>query len=142
MGELAFYGASTAMLLFWEERRHDFPVMLTHHVVTICLIAFSYSTRCPPHLQLLTLVELAPATSALQEVHLMLADLMIISRGWRMSTSMMPELMHGGHIFCNSRWAGILKGALRRVFILIARPTLVVQVHSNRVGSHAAARPQ
>ena len=46
--ELAFYGASTFMLLFWEERRHDFPVMLTHHVVTICLIAFSYLTRSTP----------------------------------------------------------------------------------------------
>lgn len=42
--ELAFYGASMVMLLLWEERRHDFPVMVTHHVVTICLIAFSYST--------------------------------------------------------------------------------------------------
>lgn len=43
--ELAFYGASMIMLLFWEERRHDFPVMMTHHVVTICLISFSYITK-------------------------------------------------------------------------------------------------
>lgn len=44
--ELAFYGASLLMLLVWEERRHDFLVMLTHHLVTIFLISFSYYVGC------------------------------------------------------------------------------------------------
>lgn len=45
MAELAFYGASLLMLLLWEERRHDFIVMMAHHLVTITLIAFSYITK-------------------------------------------------------------------------------------------------
>ena len=34
------------MLLVWEERRHDFLVMMTHHLVTIFLISFSYYSGC------------------------------------------------------------------------------------------------
>ena len=45
MAELAFYGASLLMLLIWEERRHDFAIMMAHHLVTIMLISFSYYTR-------------------------------------------------------------------------------------------------
>ena len=40
--ELAFMLASIFMLIFWETRRKDFPVMMTHHVATISLIAISY----------------------------------------------------------------------------------------------------
>ena len=47
--ELAFYGASMFMLLVWEERRHDFLVMMTHHLVTILLISFSYYSGCAVH---------------------------------------------------------------------------------------------
>ena len=41
-GELAFMVASVFMLVFWETRRKDFSVMMTHHFATITLIAVSY----------------------------------------------------------------------------------------------------
>ncbi|KAK9834823.1 hypothetical protein WJX81_001328 [Elliptochloris bilobata] len=40
--EGAFYAASVGMLLLWEERRRDFPVMMLHHLTTCVLIAASY----------------------------------------------------------------------------------------------------
>lgn len=40
--ELAFMVASVFMLIFWETRRKDFPVMMMHHLATIALIAISY----------------------------------------------------------------------------------------------------
>lgn len=39
--ELSFYLASTFMLVWWEARRKDFPVMMAHHFVTGALIALS-----------------------------------------------------------------------------------------------------
>ena len=47
--------ASVFMLIFWETRRKDFAVMMTHHVATITLIALSYYLKCVlrPHLQAL-----------------------------------------------------------------------------------------
>ncbi len=46
--EGAFYLASVGMLLAWEERRRDFPVMALHHVTTCALIAASYHVGCGP----------------------------------------------------------------------------------------------
>jgi hypothetical protein len=42
--QCGFYIYSVAALLFWETRRKDFDVMMTHHIVTIGLIAYSYIT--------------------------------------------------------------------------------------------------
>ncbi|XP_002989967.2 ASC1-like protein 3 [Selaginella moellendorffii] len=41
-----FYVYSVAALLVWETRRKDFSVMMTHHVITIVLIAGSFITGC------------------------------------------------------------------------------------------------
>lgn len=40
--EMGFYISSIGVLAFWEIRRKDFWVMMTHHIVTLLLIAFSY----------------------------------------------------------------------------------------------------
>jgi hypothetical protein len=40
-GELSFYFASIFMLIFWEVRRNDFAIMLTHHFATVGLLAAS-----------------------------------------------------------------------------------------------------
>lgn len=40
-----FYMVSVLMLMLWETRRKDFPVMLAHHVVTLCLLIGSYAVR-------------------------------------------------------------------------------------------------
>ncbi|KAL2630076.1 hypothetical protein R1flu_014762 [Riccia fluitans] len=39
-----FYLFSVGALLFWETRRKDFAVMMTHHIVTVGLLACSYIT--------------------------------------------------------------------------------------------------
>ncbi|CAA0826459.1 LAG1 longevity assurance homolog 2 [Striga hermonthica] len=44
MCECGFYTYSIAALLAWETRRKDFSVMMSHHVITVLLIAFSYIT--------------------------------------------------------------------------------------------------
>ena len=41
-----FYMVSVLMLMLWETRRKDFPVMLAHHIVTLCLLIGSYAVRC------------------------------------------------------------------------------------------------
>lgn len=38
-----FYMVSVLMLLFWETRRKDFPVMMAHHIVTLSLLVGSYA---------------------------------------------------------------------------------------------------
>ncbi|KAI3448107.1 hypothetical protein Pfo_004772 [Paulownia fortunei] len=45
MCECGFYIYSIAALLTWETRRKDFSVMMSHHVITVILIAYSYITR-------------------------------------------------------------------------------------------------
>ncbi|KAG0611362.1 hypothetical protein M758_7G135900 [Ceratodon purpureus] len=40
--QCGFYAYSIAALVVWETRRKDFGVMMTHHVVTILLMVFSY----------------------------------------------------------------------------------------------------
>ncbi|KAL3652246.1 hypothetical protein CASFOL_001927 [Castilleja foliolosa] len=45
MCECGFYIYSIAALLVWETRRKDFSVMMSHHVITVFLIAFSYTAR-------------------------------------------------------------------------------------------------
>lgn len=40
--QCGFYIYSVAALLVWETRRKDFGVMMTHHIITIGLIIFSY----------------------------------------------------------------------------------------------------
>ncbi|XP_073127521.1 ceramide synthase LOH2-like [Henckelia pumila] len=45
MCQCGFYIYSIAALLTWETRRKDFFVMMSHHVVTVILIAYSYITR-------------------------------------------------------------------------------------------------
>eukprot|EP00897_Mesotaenium_endlicherianum_P002275 jgi/Mesen1/2075/ME000151S01335 len=42
--QCGFYVYSVAALLFWETRRKDFGVMMTHHVVTVILLGYSYIT--------------------------------------------------------------------------------------------------
>lgn len=45
MCQCGFYVYSIAALLTWETRRKDFAVMMSHHVITVILIGFSYITR-------------------------------------------------------------------------------------------------
>ncbi|KAL9245039.1 hypothetical protein vseg_018738 [Gypsophila vaccaria] len=45
MCQCGFYIYSIAALLTWETRRKDFAVMMSHHVITVLLIAYSYITR-------------------------------------------------------------------------------------------------
>ncbi|XP_035542728.1 LAG1 longevity assurance homolog 2-like [Juglans regia] len=44
MCQCGFYVYSIAALLTWETRRKDFSVMMSHHVITIALIGYSYIT--------------------------------------------------------------------------------------------------
>ncbi|PSS26106.1 LAG1 longevity assurance like [Actinidia chinensis var. chinensis] len=44
MCQCGFYIYSIAALLSWETRRKDFSVMMSHHVVTVILIGYSYIT--------------------------------------------------------------------------------------------------
>ncbi|XP_047338608.1 ceramide synthase LOH2-like [Impatiens glandulifera] len=43
--QCGFYMYSIAALLTWETRRKDFAVMMSHHVVTVILIGYSYILR-------------------------------------------------------------------------------------------------
>lgn len=45
MCQCGFYVYSIAALLAWETRRKDFAVMMSHHVITVILIGYSYLTR-------------------------------------------------------------------------------------------------
>ncbi|XP_075494105.1 ceramide synthase LOH2-like [Primulina tabacum] len=45
MAQCGFYLYSIVALLIWETRRKDFAVMMSHHVVTVILISYSYITR-------------------------------------------------------------------------------------------------
>ncbi|PSS02713.1 LAG1 longevity assurance like [Actinidia chinensis var. chinensis] len=45
MCQCGFYMYSIAALLTWETRRKDFSVMMSHHVVTVILISYSYIAR-------------------------------------------------------------------------------------------------
>ncbi|XP_015892880.3 ceramide synthase LOH2 isoform X1 [Ziziphus jujuba] len=45
MCQCGFYIYSIAALLAWETRRKDFSVMMSHHVITVFLIGYSYITR-------------------------------------------------------------------------------------------------
>ncbi|KFK39245.1 hypothetical protein AALP_AA3G219300 [Arabis alpina] len=44
MAQCGFYVFAVAALLAWETRRKDFSVMMSHHVITILLISYSYLT--------------------------------------------------------------------------------------------------
>nr|GMC83343.1 LAG1 longevity assurance homolog 2-like [Ipomoea batatas] len=45
MCQCGFYVYSIVALLVWETRRKDFAVMMSHHIVTVILISYSYITR-------------------------------------------------------------------------------------------------
>ncbi|XP_010546466.1 PREDICTED: LAG1 longevity assurance homolog 2-like [Tarenaya hassleriana] len=45
MCQCGFYMYSVAALLAWETRRKDFAVMMSHHIITILLIGYSFLTR-------------------------------------------------------------------------------------------------
>ncbi|KAF6139033.1 hypothetical protein GIB67_010759 [Kingdonia uniflora] len=45
MCQCGFYLYSIAALLTWETRRKDFSIMMSHHVITVFLIGYSYITR-------------------------------------------------------------------------------------------------
>lgn len=45
MCQCGFYIYSIAALLMWETRRKDFSVMMSHHVITVILIGYSYLSR-------------------------------------------------------------------------------------------------
>ncbi|XP_048128910.1 ceramide synthase LOH2-like isoform X1 [Rhodamnia argentea] len=45
MCQCGFYIYSIAALLTWETRRKDFAVMMSHHVITVILIGYSFLTR-------------------------------------------------------------------------------------------------
>ncbi|XP_019165278.1 PREDICTED: LAG1 longevity assurance homolog 2-like [Ipomoea nil] len=45
MCQCGFYVYSIAALLVWETRRKDFAVMMSHHIITVILISYSYITR-------------------------------------------------------------------------------------------------
>ncbi|PHT94883.1 ASC1-like protein 3 [Capsicum annuum] len=42
MCQCGFYIYSIAFFLIWETQRKDFVVMMSHHIVTVILISFSY----------------------------------------------------------------------------------------------------
>lgn len=46
-----FYTYSIFALLFWETRRSDFGISMTHHVATVFLIAMSYIFRYDGYLE-------------------------------------------------------------------------------------------
>ncbi|THG18422.1 hypothetical protein TEA_023766 [Camellia sinensis var. sinensis] len=52
MCQCGFYVYSIVALLTWETRRKDFAVMMSHHVVTVILIGYSYIARSNPILVL------------------------------------------------------------------------------------------
>lgn len=43
--QCGFYLYSIVALVTWETRRKDFAVMMSHHVITVFLIGYSYVTR-------------------------------------------------------------------------------------------------
>ncbi|KAF5751211.1 LAG1 longevity assurance 2-like [Tripterygium wilfordii] len=45
MCQCGFYTYSIAALLLWETRRKDFAVMMSHHIITVILIGYSYISR-------------------------------------------------------------------------------------------------
>ncbi|URE18063.1 ASC1-like protein [Musa troglodytarum] len=45
MCQCGFYVYSIGALIAWETRRKDFSIMMSRHIVTSVLIAFSYTTR-------------------------------------------------------------------------------------------------
>ncbi|XP_057838200.1 ceramide synthase LOH2 isoform X2 [Cryptomeria japonica] len=45
MCQCGFYTYSIGALLIWETRRKDFTIMMSHHVITVFLIAYSFFTR-------------------------------------------------------------------------------------------------
>nr|DAD21557.1 TPA_asm: hypothetical protein HUJ06_023020 [Nelumbo nucifera] len=45
MCQCGFYLYSIAALLTWETRRKDFSIMMSHHIITVILIGYSYLTR-------------------------------------------------------------------------------------------------
>ncbi|KAG9450982.1 hypothetical protein H6P81_010947 [Aristolochia fimbriata] len=45
MCQCGFYIYSIAALLTWETRRKDFSIMMSHHIITVILIGYSYITR-------------------------------------------------------------------------------------------------
>lgn len=45
MCQCGFYLYSIGALVKWETRRKDFSVMMSHHIITVILISFSYITR-------------------------------------------------------------------------------------------------
>ncbi len=44
-----FYSYSIFALIFWETRRSDFGVSMSHHIVSVFLIVFSYLARFSSH---------------------------------------------------------------------------------------------
>jgi hypothetical protein len=42
--QCGFYIYSVVALVVWETRRKDFSVMMSHHIITIGLIGYSYIT--------------------------------------------------------------------------------------------------
>lgn len=44
--QCGFYLYGIVALLFWETRRKDFGVMVSHHLITLLLISYSYIARC------------------------------------------------------------------------------------------------
>ncbi|KAK1402534.1 LAG1 longevity assurance-like [Heracleum sosnowskyi] len=45
MCQCGFYLYSIGALVKWETRRKDFSVMMSHHIITVILISYSYITR-------------------------------------------------------------------------------------------------
>ncbi|KAL8540355.1 hypothetical protein ACS0TY_001819 [Phlomoides rotata] len=45
MCQCGFYVYGIGALVTWETRRKDFSVMMSHHIVTVILISYSYMTR-------------------------------------------------------------------------------------------------
>ena len=43
--QCGFYLYSIGALVKWETRRKDFSVMMSHHIITVILISYSYITR-------------------------------------------------------------------------------------------------
>lgn len=66
--ELAFYISSIGMLVFWETRRKDFVVMMTHHIATVVLIALSYHLKCYPQTTFLNSIPRSTQCSYMRKI--------------------------------------------------------------------------
>ncbi|PWZ23031.1 ASC1-like protein 1 [Zea mays] len=77
-----FYTYSIFALLFWEIRRSDFGISMTHHVATVCLIALSYIFSASCILNTISFENRFSKTDLLGWVQLSLPFMMLLMCSW------------------------------------------------------------